>query len=204
MVPLDKFQAELRFEYPDLPEPLFAHYLARTARDMARRGRLVRRRAVIRGRCGVSRHLLEPPDGMEIDAVLGIRFSTCCGHEIVGRTFTPPEHSSCCSRETAWYDDTERVLHVDGTREGVYHVELSVLPPPDACTLPSVFYDRHFQALLLGTRGSILMITGRPWTNLQLGRALYSECLNEIVRADLETATHGMRGAVMMNFGKVM
>ena len=60
--PLSDFHAELSFEFPTLPEALFDYYLIRTAIDMAKRGNLIRRRAVLTAQHGVTRYRLVSPD----------------------------------------------------------------------------------------------------------------------------------------------
>lgn len=206
-LPLTEFRDELRFEFPNLPVPLLDHYLLRAARHMARVGNLIRRRAVIHAHHGVTRYRLQSPDGMQINAIHGIRRAPdCgCGSQSIMRSFDPPEGAFCCGREIAWYDDLENVLHVTPPYcHGSYYVSLSVLPARDACELPDKYYTDFLDTLLMGTKGGIMLITGRPWTNLALGQA-YTNEFNTLISGDaIDTAAHKQRGSVKMNFGRVM
>lgn len=205
--PVNSFFEELRFEFPNLPEPLFQYYLVKTARHLASEGALIRRRAVIHADQCVTRYRLESPDGAEINSILAmyaVPCGACCGHQVI-RSFTPPEGACCCGREIAWYDDIERVLHIHSPYTfGKYFVSLSVIPSRNACELPAELYDDYLETLLLGTKANILLIQGRPWTNLQLGQGFYNEYLSRINSDGLEVATHKMRGGIKMNFGRVM
>ena len=55
-----------------------------------------------------------------------------------------------------------------------------------------------------GTKAAILMITGRPWTNVQVGAALRNEYLRVVSADAVDTMSHRMRGGVKMQFGKVL
>lgn len=205
--PVSDFYEELRFEFQNLPDQLFHYYLVKTARQMANDGGLIRRRAVIHTQHCVTRYRLESPDGMEIGGILSIHSlpcGACTGHQVI-RSFTPPDHACCCGREIAWYDDLEKVLHIhDPYTFGKYFVSMYVLPQRDACELPTEFYDDYLETLLLGTKAHILLIQGRPWTNMQLGQGFYNEFLSRVKSDGLEVATHKMRGGVKMNFGRAL
>ena len=204
-VPLDKFLPELQFEFTDLPDPLFKWAILRAARDMARNGNLLRRRAVIHTQCGVTRYALRSPDGLEICGILGIRGMACCGDHIVKRSFDPPAQARQCGRERAWYDEQEGVLNlVSPYFPGEYFISMSVCPPDDACELPAAYYDDHVDILLTGARARILRMSNKPWTNLQLADA-YEKHFNEgIADAAVDTHTHMMRGSVKMHFGRAL
>lgn len=207
--PLSDFHDELRFEFKDLPTQLFDYYLLKAAREMAREGNLIRRRAIIHTEQCVTRYRLESPDGLEINGILQARVKPCsCGPYLVPRSFTPPDESSCCccgcNREI-WYDDQDKVLHINSPYvAALYFITLSVMPEVDACELPEAFLTTYLDTLMLGTRAKIFLITGRPWTNLQLGQGYYNEFLKAIPRAGLEVATHKMRGGVKMQFGRAL
>lgn len=204
--PLAEFYDELRFEFPDLPSQLFDHYLIRTARTMASQGNLIRRHAFIEAKRGVHRYRLESPDGMEICGILGIRHNpvcTCLSYE-VRRSFAEPEGFCHCRREIAWNDD-DNIIHLHPHYcHGMYHVTLSVTPSPTACELPDRYFTHHLQTLNMGTKASLLLLSGRPWTNLSLGQNYYNEFLTRISKEAIDTATHKMRGAVKIQFGRVL
>lgn len=206
-LPLSEFHEELRFELPNLPPQVFDYYLVKTAITMAKKGNLIRRHAIIDAEPCVTRYRLESPDGMAISGIMDIRsVASCnCGSKVVTRSFAPPEGAFSCCREHAWYDDVEGVLHIAPKYLcGRFYIALAVTPKMGACTLPEAFYAEHLDTLLLGTKGSIMLITGRPWTNLQIGQGYYNEFRQRLSEDSVAVATHKMRGAVRMQFGKVM
>lgn len=205
--PLSDFRAELHFEYPELPDQLWDYYLVKVAIDMAKRGNFVRRRIALQAQPCVTRYQLKSPDGLDICGILGIRHATCghCHTHKVHRTFDPPEYSACCSKEVAWYDIYENVFHIHHDHcAGMYYITVAVAPEMGACELPVVFYDELLQPLLYGVKGQVLMLAGKSWTNLQLGKAYTDEYRNSIGQYAQDFLTRKQRGIVHMNFGKVM
>lgn len=205
-LPLSEFQEELRFEFPDLPVQLFDYYLVRTAREMAKKGNLIRRKAIVHLQCGVTRYVLEAPDGMEICGILGARINQNCScfNKEARRTFVAPEGSQSCRSNMVWFDDAENVLHVNTPFiESALYVTLAVTPAKGDCELPDKYMD-FLPTLMMGTRAQLLLLTGRPWTNLALGQAYYNEFLKQIQELAIDVSTHKMRGSVKMNFGRVL
>lgn len=206
-LPLIDFHDELRFEFPDLPAQLFDHYLVSAAIKMAKAGNLIRRRAVIKAQHGVTRYRLESPDGLDLHTILGIMSAPdCgCGSYAITRSFDPPEGAYSCGREIAWYDDIEKVLHVCPPYcHGHYFVTMAVAPKRGTCELPEKFMTEFLDTLIMGTKASILLITGRPWTNLQLGNAYANEFTKMIGTNAVDTATQRQRRSVKMQFGRVL
>lgn len=205
--PISDFHDELRFEFPNLPSQLFDYYLVKSAITMAKTGNLIRRRAIIHAESGVTRYRLESPDGMDICGIMGIHHMPDCGcHRTeVTRTFAPPVGAMSCKRDVAWYDDTEDVLYVEPSFcYGKLYVELSVSPSAGACELPEAYFTEHLDTLIMGTKGAIMLITGRPWTNLRVGQAYQNEFLQRITQENVRVMTHKQRGSVKMTFGRVM
>lgn len=212
MIPLTELHEELQFEYPDLPAELFDYYLTRTAVDMAERGNLIRRRIAIELEPGVTRYALRSPDNLKLWAIMGIWHSPCgnvdCGVTDVRRTFRPPSGAIWCgcgeNHKFVWWDAQEKTLHVNVGCDGILYVSIAVVPDRKACELPKVFQEEYLEALLLGTRSAIMLITGRPWTNLRLGAQLRAEYLNMIKTLSIDNLTKQQRGAIRMNFGRAL
>lgn len=205
--PLTDFHAELRFEFPNIPTQLFDYYLVKAAIRMAKSGNIIRRRAVLDAQHGVTRYRLQAPDGLTVHSLLGVRSAPdCgCGSRHVTRAFDPPEGACACGHDVAWLDYANKELHVlPPFCHGRYYLLMAVTPDRGACSLPEEYYNEYMDALLMGTKSGILLITGRPWTNLQLGNAYETEFLSMTSVAAIDTATQGQRGSVKMNFGRVM
>lgn len=206
-IPLTELQEELRFEYPDLPEQLFDYYLTRTAVDMAERGNLLKRRAIIHMESGITRYALRSPDELRLWAILGVWRGDPCHVREVPRSFTPPPGCVCLSPGTAtvWWDDQEEVLHVsDMCPCGTLYVSMAVVPDRKACSLPRVYQEEYLETLLMGTRSAIMLITGRPWTNLRLGGQMRAEYYNMIKTLSVDKAMKQQRGTVKINFGRAL
>ena len=204
-IKLNEFYAELAFEFPNLPSQLFEYYILRTAREMAREGNLIRRVVIIEPEPCVTTYKLTSPDGMEISAVLGIRHHTCCYDRDIPRSFVPPVDSVCCSRSQAWYDDADGVIHIpDQGCHGTYFISVAVIPGREDCELPEEFLERFHTTLMMGTKGSIMMITGRPWTNLRVGASCLNEYAQMLKSDSVEVATHKMRGMIKASYPRAL
>ena len=58
--------------------------------------------------------------------------------------------------------------------------------------------------LLTAARAGVLLVPGRDWTSMPVGRAYMQEFLNRIRDAAVDTAAHRMKGGARMDFGRVM
>lgn len=205
--PLHEFRDELQFEFPTLPIQLFDYYIVAAAIEMARKGHLIRRRAVIHPECGVTRYRLLSPDALDICGILRVsRVSECsCGQRDVPRTFVAPDNAQLCGRDICWYDTIEDVLHIDSCyASGEFWIDIAVAPQKGACELPDILYTELLPTLVMGARAKIMLITNRPWSNLRAGQTYYNEFLKDIQREAIRMSTHKQLGAVKMNFGKAL
>ena len=204
--PLSEFHAELAFEFPNLPDQLFDYYLIKVARDMARRGNIIRRRAIIHTQPGVTRYRLVSPDECEPLNILSLKRTTCCAPRLdIPRTFVAPDGAIPCTRSIAWYDEHEQALNVElGCNGGDIYVEMSVTPSSSPCDLPEEYYEKFLPTLTMGAKAAIMLIPGRPWTNAQLGAGLQNEYLKAVGSDAVDTMTHRMRGGIKMRFGRVL
>lgn len=205
---LEDFHPELRFEFKDLPPQLFSYYILQTAVDMAEKSNLLRRWVNIELESCVTRYALVSPDGLRLWNVMGVfrsSGSTECGVKHTRRSYGPPEGSCCCSPNVAWWDPYEQVLHYTGDCQcGVLFVNVSVVPERDACQLPKIYQERFYSTLLMGVRARIMLITGRPWTNLRVGAELMNEYERMLARDAVRVAERQQRGQIKIQFGRVM
>lgn len=207
-VATNKFFEELRFEFKDLPPQLFQYYVVQTAVDMAEKANLLRRWCKIELEPCVTRYALSSPDGLRIWAIMGIFRSSGApdaGSQHVRRSYGPPEGAVCLPENIAWYDPYDAVLHYTGDCScGNLFVNVSVVPERNACELPQIYYDRFYNAMLIGTRAKIMLISGRPWTNMRVGASLLQEYERMISQDAIRVAERQQRGSIKMQFGKVM
>ena len=207
-VPLTKFHEELWFEFQNLPTELFDYYLLRTARDMAEKAPLVRRKVKIPLRDGVTRYHLSAPDGLDLKSILDIRHVPTGnieqGSKKVPRFFNAPEHLNCFVHG-AWFDKAEETLtlHLPNCC-GYCLVVVTTVPSRDACELPSEYYDNYLTTLIMGTKAQILMISGRPWTNLRVGSDLQDKYVASVSALGVGQLKNNQNGIVRMRAGKVL
>lgn len=203
--PLSDFHDELKFEFPSLPSQLFDHYLVSTARQMAEKGNLIRRQALIKLQPCVTRYRLDIPDETELVGIMRMRqFEDCgCFDHSVRRAFVPPVSQPWGGAES-WYDDLEKVLHIETPFAGGVHITMSVRPKKGACSLPVEYYNDFHQTLMTGVKAHIMLISGRPWTNIRVGTAYMSEFNRMITDDAITVATHKQRGRIKMGFGRAL
>lgn len=207
-VPLTKFHEELWFEFQNLPTPLFDFYILKVARDMAECAPLIKRTLRVNIQPCVTRYYIDCPDGLELHEILDVRHVPTgnieCGSYKVPRYFAPPEHISCFSKG-AWYTPEEQMLtlHLSNCA-GYCRVVMSALPGHDACELPYEYYNEYKPVLVLGVRAQLLMITGRPWTNLRVGAELDREYRDMVRAHGVDKLRSRQAGIIKMNAGKVM
>lgn len=200
-----KFFPELRFEFKDLPPQLFEYYVLQTAVDMAEKGNILRRWCVIELEPCVTRYAVLSPDGLRVWTIMGIFRSRGCGINHTRRTYGPPIDACCVPENVAWYDPYDHVLHYTGDCGcGCLFVNVAVVPERDTCELPEIYYGRFYSTLLMGVRARIMLITGRPWSNLRIGGSLMEEYERMLARDAVRVAERQQRGAVKIQFGKVM
>ena len=205
-LPLISFTEELRFEFPDLPQPLFDYYCVEVARIMASEGHLFKTVIEFHTKQNVTRYLLDTKDESEIIGIYRITsrdVNTTDVYIEVDRTFTKPQRT--VPTNLAWFDTEQSVLHVKTVYEhGVMNVYTYTSPVLGACSLPEVIRTKYWQTFMLGVKGKLLLITGRQWTNLQLGQAYYTEFKKQLAIDSITKSTNGMVGVAKINFGRAL
>ena len=205
-LPLTNFTEELRFEFPDLPQPLFDYYCVEVARIMASEGHLFKTVIEFNTKQNVTRYLLDTKDESEIIGIYRITsrdVNTTDVYIEVDRTFTKPQR--VVPINLAWFDTVQSVLHVKTVYEhGVMNVYTYTSPVLGTCSLPEVIRTKYWQTFMLGVKGKLLLITGRQWTNLQLGQAYYTEFKKQLAIDSITKSTNGMVGVAKINFGRAL
>lgn len=207
-VPLSKFREELAFEFPTLPDEMFEHYLLRVARDMAAQAQLIRRRLTIPFTPCVTRYFLDVPDGLELKSLMSVRHAPTGnleqGSKELPRFTSAPEHITAFTR-AAWLDVYENVLTIIMPQaEGVCYAVVSALPSRDACELPAEYLDDFHDTLLIGTKAQLLMLTGRPWTNVRMGGELHNEYRRQVADLGVVELRNKEAGIIRMRHGRAL
>lgn len=207
-VPLSKFREELAFEFPTLPSEMFEHYLLRVARDMATQAQLIRRRVTIPFSPCVTRYYLAVPDGLELKSLMSLRHAPTGnleqGSREIPRFTSAPERITAFTR-AAWLDVYEGVLTIIMPQaEGVCYAVVSALPSRDACELPAEYFDKYHDTLIMGTKAQLLMLTGRPWTNVRMGGELHNEYRRQVADLGVVELRNKEAGIIRMRHGRAM
>ena len=193
-VPVQQFIPELSFEFSDMPEDGFAHFVLSAINTFARRSNVLRRKATIRVTQCVDNYLLEPQDCVDIVAIMGIRMlRPTCGSRILRLTGEPGD---VWWGVQSWFE-APNVIHITNTScNSEYEVYFSVAPRYDACEVDEILLTQYSEAILAGARAKLYGLGNKPWSSLQ--RMEYHERLFDkaIRAAAVEALTGGQRGAI--------
>lgn len=196
-VPVQEFIPELAFEFTDMPENAFHHFVLKAINKLARKGNVLRRTALIHTYPCITNYLLEPQDCMDVVAVMGIR-NMCHPCGVTGVTRLTHAHVPCympCGTYS-WFEHPN-VIHITNTqREGQYQVEFSVAPTYDACEVDRILLDNYYEVVLDGARTDLYAMSNKPWSSLQRMEYYRQQFLGGISRAAVETLAGGQRGAL--------
>lgn len=203
-VPLEEFHSEILFEFPDIPDSALDAYILKAARTLAQNGKVIRRESTVETWPHVPNYLLRSPDGLEICGILGAKIDRCgcCTSLEVPRLFEEPSMHCDCGCSKVWYDDRNKEINIlHPVAPAQYRFSLAVCPSRTACALPAEMYDDYLEILITGVKANLLLVTGKPWSNLPLGNAYLTEFRNRISDAAVERLTHKQRGRIHMRFG---
>lgn len=192
-VPLTDFVDDLLYDITDLPEDAALHFIKRAAIEMARKGNIVRREAIIHTQDFVENYVLEPPDCADIVAIMSvcaIKHSLCSE---VTRLTAAPCRLPCGTY--SWFTEPNEIHFSPGKYGNAYRVNFSVAPQIADCELDSV-YLRHTETLLLGAKAYVYELNDKPWTNRGLAQKLKEQFKLGISKAAVEKMLGGQRGVM--------
>ena len=193
-VSIQEFIPELSFEFTDIPENAFSHFVLKAINTFARRSNALRRTATIHVQDCVDNYLLEPQDCMDIVAVMGICKRDNCGCSPVTRLTNAP----CClpCGAFSWFEQPN-IIHISPTKCGqCYDVKFSVAPTYDACEVDEILLTQYYETIMHGARSSLYGMGNKPWSSLQRLEYHRQEFDRGIRVAAVETLTGGQRGAL--------
>lgn len=195
-IALEDILDDLGYEFSDVPSDALTHYLRRAAILMCRNGDLARQRATIRTQPNVENYLLEPTDDSEIVAIMDVKAIDGCMFTMrVARVTARPVRFGVGA--TVWFESpNELFIHSDF--EGTYLVDFSVAPTRDACEIPAVIYNEHYETLLAGARYFAHDVAGKPWSDKKLALTHYEFFLRGIKNAKIDSLMGAQRGSLQM------
>ena len=194
-LPLDEFIDALAFEFTDAPYGLLEDSLKRSISRIAERTNLLRRTVFLTTESGVHNYLLEPPDCMDVIAIMSI--CEWHGNTMHGplHRLTAPQCSCCCSDNTVYVDRGEIVFSApkSGT---TYRIEISVKPTHDTCEFDSALLNNHEELVLIGARALLYALPDKPWSSLQRAQAYEISLLRGCAEAAVDRMLGNQRGAL--------
>ncbi len=201
--PVDAFLPELAFEFTEVPDEVFANYILRAIDRLAREGNVLRRQAEIHVQERIGNYLLEPPDCMDVVAVMkcrAVQANGCCCSAVVRLTDEP----ACMLQGLyTWYEHPNVIWFKPARHGDVFEVEFAVAPTFDACEVDSILFEKYHDVVLTGVKSYLYGISGKPWSSDQKF-ALYTQAFQQgIQSASLETLTGGQRGMLRVKRPRV-
>lgn len=208
--PLEDFLPDLEMEFPDLPADFLLYQLLQSVIRLCQRANVLRRTAVIKTVPCAMNYVLEPPDCMDVIAVMAV--DELCGDH-VRRVFTadPKPRCNCPLTLDSWFSHGDDFVTIEGNEIifsarscNSYKVTMSV-QPKEVCDVDSVLYERYKDAVLLGARLALYSMKSRDWaadaTTLTMLEKQYRDA---VASAALDTLTRKQRGVVKMRHPPVI
>lgn len=192
-VPLEDFFPELQFEFPDLDSEAIPHFLMRAITKFARESNALRRTATVCTYDCIENYLLEPPDCVDIVAVMRVCKRGCaCG------PVTRVTHEPCqlqCGTYT-WFEQPNTIYFSPGKTGTAYKVWMSVAPKLDACEVDSILLTQYLDVILDGAKSYIYALANKPWSNVQRAAEARARFERGIPKAAIDTLLGGQRGVI--------
>lgn len=194
-VPLTEFLPLLEYEFTDAPGGMLSYVLFQVICRFCRHTNILRRTVDIHTERCVPNYLLEPPDDVDMIAVMRMA-------EIRSKACAPDYHRvtvhcgvSCCHCH-------DNVVFVRGNElvfdrppgQALFRVEMSVQPRRGACDVDRVLLD-YEHALLDGVRAGLFAQIGKPWSNITRAQASENAFRLACANAAVECMTHNQRGS---------
>lgn len=204
-VPLTAFTTELQFEFPDLVSEAMPHYIMKTIRRFAKITNALRRRIRIQAIHCVDRYLLEPPDCVDILAIMDMMTEadcSCNGRVRIHRFMQDPLNKNCCGM-TSWWDQ-DGIIFLKGVGNSRLTAIVSVAPRLDACEVDRIILDKYFDVIMAGVKSQIMGMPQKPWSSVERSR-LYKQDFEAEMRAiTVDTLMNGQRGVFKRTLPRIL
>lgn len=195
-VALDEFIDDLRYDVPGVPQAAWKNYIRRAATHMANAGNILRRKATITAECDVHNYRLEPPDCMDVVAILSVR-NTCgssCTGEIM-RLTQEPGGGPCGCGTVSWFEEPNEIWFNQVQPGDVFEVIFSVAPTYDACELDGILRKGdYYETLLIGARALAYDVADQYWYDPNKSLLLQSRFEQRIRNLSLTSYLGKQRG----------
>lgn len=206
-VALAEFIPELAFEFQEMPEEALPNYVLRAITRLAREGNVIRRRVEVYTQPCVNNYILEPPDCMELVAVMGVcrlpsNHCGCVGNYVT--RLTAHNHCQMPCGVCSWFE-SPNIIHFHPVNCGdIFSVEIAVAPTYDACEVDRIFLTQYYDVVMSGARAYLYEMAAKPWSSLNRAAEYEARFIAGIRNAAVETMMGGQRGAFRVQRPKIM
>lgn len=201
-VPFDVFYDDLSYEFTDAPYGLLENCVKRTVTRIAERTNMLRRTVFLTTECNVHNYLLEPPDCMDVIAIMSICY--CQSKFLHGPLYrlTSPTCTCCCFDNNVSVDHGEIVFSApkSGT---TFKIVMSVKPRRDSCEVDSILEEEHHELVLDGVRSILFAMADKPWSSVQRAQLSEQSFLHGCAEAAVDTMLGNQRGVMRVKRGRV-
>lgn len=203
---LTSFLDELTFEFTDAPYGMLEHYIRRVVLDMCERTNMLRRTATIRTRSNIHNYLLEPPDDVQVIAII----SVALGKHI----FVPAKYAR--TNVAVWECDCSclghhmNFIHCNGPEINFSHphsgdewvVNMSVKPRADACEFDSALVSNYASTVIDGVRAELYGQSDKPWSSVQRAALAEQAYKSGCATIAVDKMLNGQRGSFRAKRGR--
>lgn len=195
-VPLTEFTPELAFEFTDLRDEAIPNYVLRAITRMTNVGNVLNRTAIIHTQPCVDNYLLEPPDCVDIVAIM----SVCqidgnrCGK--IERVTNTPCRLPCGA--TTWFEYPNTIFIKTNGCFNIYRVQMSVAPTFDACEVDRILLTKYYDTVLAGAKYYIYSMVNKPWSSVNRAQEVKLDFERGIRSAAIDNLTGGQRGFIRL------
>ena len=195
-IPMDAFLDTLSYEFTDAPYGVLENCLKRTVCRMCERTNVLRRVLYIHTQENVHNYLLEPPDCMDVIALMSVGYCQTkflCS-ELIRMNRRDLRHGCCCHGNTVCVEGNE-IIFSNPKNGDVYRVEISVKPGRDSCELDSILLDEYEETVLMGVKAMMFEMSDKPWSSIQRAQLCEQSFLRECAEVAVDVLNGGQRGA---------
>lgn len=203
-VPLQEFVPELAFEFTEMPEDGLPFFVLRAISRIARDGNILRRTATIRTQSCVESYILDPPDCMDIVAIMGVRLVRspgCCSGPVRRLTFEPC-HIDCGTM--SWFEEPNIIHFSPAKCNNVFSVNMSVTPTRHTCEVDKKLLTDYYDLVMYGTKSYLYSMADKPWSSVTRAQEYEQRFLLGIRDASVQTMLGGQRGALKAKHMRIL
>lgn len=193
-VPVDDFLPELMFEFPDVPHDAMVSYVLRSIDRLCEKANVLRRTAIVRTQRCVKNYLIEPPDCMDVIAIMAVDEGKRSTHPFVKlrRMFKAP-NTYLVDAVTVERNELIFTRPLDNAE---YIVTLSVKPRFDACEVDAVLKERFYDVVQAGVKSALCAMAGKNWSNNSHAEYWEKRFLTGAASAAVDTLSNHQRGVI--------